>query len=281
MSKAILKQPVPFPFDEAEWGKILWWEEVVEGIGIYELETDRDAGIYIADKAKCANIVSDTALQYGTPYAGGQFFYFGYENGRFVLLYELYQYRLNICTEEDKKDLEQEIMQTRAYGAEHFSSYFGAWKPQQLTPWGPRKTDYIEVDPGVWFVQVGEKWYFSIYTVHFDALEDYAKASAKGNRGSYPYFTCEDMYWELEDCAPAIHALLEQVPRLNRFITSVDDLMCFLCERFPAYALIVNAGIQSLIQDKKQRNPNADVSKLEAERITNKRGATSNFLIMQ
>ena len=63
MSKVILQQPFSFPYDEAEWGKILWWEEVVESIGIYELETDRAAGIYIADKASYINIGSPSALK--------------------------------------------------------------------------------------------------------------------------------------------------------------------------------------------------------------------------
>ena len=278
MSEGILKQSIPFAFDTAEWGNVLWWEEVGEGIGIYELETDRDGGIYIVDKVKCAGIISNTAFKYGIPFADEQFVFFDYDNGRFVLLYELYQYQLAICTVEEKKDLEQQIMQTRAYGAEHFGSYFGPWVPQQITPWGQRKPEYIEAGPGIWFVQVGEKWYFSICTVLYESLEDHVKIDAKGNRGTYPYFTCEDLYWTLEDCAPVIHALLEQAHDLNRFITSKDDLMCCLCECFPAYALIFNSGIQSLIKAQKEGRPDMDVSDLEAELITNKRCANKCFL---
>lgn len=229
---------LPFPFDTENWGRILYCEEPVRGI--FELETTRDGGIYVVDRKRCAIRLPPDAFSYGIRYADDAFAYFDFDNGRYVLQHELILHQLKHCLPTERAALEEELFSIAMFGAKDYSGYFGRLTPQYMTPWGPR-TRYIEAEPGVWFVQTGGKWRFSLAWPYYISRIEMLKRTAKGNEGDMGYLTYEDMYWELEDCPPVVHSMLGYTPGLLKLVPSLEALEQRLEREFPKYAYLLKA----------------------------------------
>lgn len=227
-------KPFPIPFDNIRWGKPLWWKERIPGV--YEFETDHDAGLLVVDKTKVNCRFTEHVLNYGISYHDNMYVYFDYDNGRDILSYEILLFLLSKKGLGNNKDLLDEIMLNSLYGAEKYPIYFGEWTPQTLTPWG-RRSRYITFSPGIWFVQsVSGVWSLSLNYVQYSSLSTDLWTLALGNPGVYPEFTFDDLFWSLDNCAPVILCLLSLgYDELKNIITSVNDLMCYLHLKFPDY----------------------------------------------
>lgn len=222
----------PIPFNETKWGMLQSWELAVPGV--YKIITEVDDCLYVVDRA-CPNCaVSAEIDQYGVK--DGTLTYFDYDNGRYVIQYEILLYQYCRGTERARRSLQQELLEIALYGMEKYPGYFGEWTPQHETPWG-RLTRYIKAGNGIWFIQAKGHRALALNYVLYTTLSSYAKKFAKGNPGIDPDFTYEDMYWPLEDCAPVVYELLRDGhDELEQFITSRDDLETCLYRLFPDFA---------------------------------------------
>lgn len=268
--------PLPVPFDESLWGKLQEWETLAPGV--YEICAEHIEG-YLIDREVSKGIISEITYQYGVEGTDKNFIYFDYDHGKHVAEYEITLYQLQMCHSKDRGNLLEELRLSALYGAEKYSSYFGPWVPQPHTPWGPRHR-YITVDNGVWFIQTNGRWVLSLCCVLSEGLNSLSSALAEGNRGTYPNFTYEDMYWRLEDCAPVIYDLIHNdvCPSIKEYITSTEDLYYYLCKSFPAYTKAHNEEIKKTIKAMRQADPDANISYLELDLIETVEGASLEFL---
>ena len=271
---------LPFPFDTERWGQVTCWEEIIPGV--HEMQAREH--IIVVDRELTAGVLPAPALAYGIPYANGKLEYFDRDCGLQIIEYEALQAKLKMCSDNERNDLLEELATKYNYGAWRHPYYFGPWVPQRQTPGGVR-TRYRTIAQGIWFVQAGGTWYFSLNQVFYEMLNDVALSYAKGNRGVYPHLTGEDLYWELKDCAVAIYRLLllldeqDGFNELNACITSMDDLKCCLWENFPDYVQANNAECDEMISYCTEEDDADWIAIYEAQRIANIEGASSDFLI--
>ena len=224
--------PLPIPFNDSKWGKVIDWSAPIPGV--YRLVTERDTGKYVVDRTSKASLIPESVFSYGESYEDGRYVYFDSDSGRYVLEYELALYQSNHCLPEKRQTFIEDALTAALLGAVQYPEYFGELTPQHRTPWG-RLARYIKVDNGAWFIQAGGTWALDVSCEHCVELNEEVRATSKSVSGTRTIDSTEDMYWELEDCAPAVWELLEYCPGLNGFLTSINDLFCCLCEIFPAY----------------------------------------------
>ncbi|BDF66485.1 hypothetical protein CE91St43_04570 [Oscillospiraceae bacterium] len=82
--------------------------------------------------------------------------------------------------------------------------------------------------------------------------------TAIGDKGAYPDFTFQDIYWAIEDCASVIFTIL---------FDEDDDRPALMDKKF-----------YQLIRHYFAEDPNFDTQALEAKKITRKDGASPNYL---
>ena len=66
--------------------------------------------------------------------------------------------------------------------------------------------------------------------------------------------------------------------QLREFITSEDDLKCYLCEHNAQFVASYNSGIDVLISHFLAEDPNFDTQALETKKISKKDEALPNYL---
>lgn len=249
--------PLPVPFDEQRWGEVIDWEAPMPGV--YKLETEYNSGIYVVDKFQGDGLLPQGMFPHGIPYENGKYVYFDYDHGRYVVEYEVLLYLSRHCIPDKKQAFIEEALSTAILGMEKYAAYFGPYTPQHTTPWG-RLARHIQVDKGVWFIQAGGVWALDVCCDLSPELDASVRALAKCAPGLSADDANGDLYWELEDCAPAVWELLDRRPALETFITSEDDLKCCLCELFPQYVSYYNKGVEDF------------------DMVTKKSGASIRFL---
>lgn len=248
--------PLPVPFDEQAWGTVTAWE--VPMPGVYKLETEKGTGIYVVDRSQGISLLPEGVFSYGIPYEHGKYIYFDYDHGRYVVEYEVLISLAMHSRPEERQTLLENALSAAILGAEDYAAYFGPYTPQHTTPWG-RMARRIQADSGVWFIQAGGVWALDVCSALRPALNDSVRALGRSAPG-LDWDADGDLYWALEDCAPAVWELLERRPGLVAFLTSEDDLQYCLCELFPHYVRQYNEGQSS------------------GGRITKKDGASIQFL---
>lgn len=247
---------LPIPFDEQRWGEVTDWEAPMPGV--YELETVDNTGIYVVDISQGNGLLPKGMFSYGIPYEDGKYVYFDHDYGRYVAEYEVLLHLSRCCPLDKKQELLEKALLTAILGMEEYAGYFGPYTPQHTTPWG-RLARHLQVDNGIWFIQAGGVWALDVCCDLSQNLDAGVQALAKYAPGLNTDAN-GDLYWELEDCAPAVWELLDLRPALETFITSVDDLQCCLCELFPQYVSYYNKGVEDF------------------DMVTKKSGASIRFL---
>ena len=249
--------PLPIPFDRDHWGDPLAWETVAPGCyrvdttGFFRLGAKSCDSLYAAGYKDALRLFSHELLSLCVQISG--VCYFDAHHGRFAVEYELCRSRQHLAKEDERAELEEEALEIAFFGAEESPKYFGEWAPPQKTPLGERAR-YKMANKGVWFVEAGGHWYLSAVYPLISSMEERTIqiAQQQGVEG-FPFYA----FWNLEDCALAIYELItyEFCNGLKEYLTSMEDLLNYICSRYPEYVCEKNSRIDAAIQTLEKTDP--------------------------